>query len=143
LVAPVLLQEDGAPGWDFRYLPPSGAFLSMALGNIPASVISLSIRPDGEHQWRGHVWDPSWFLLHESIAAPIWFLFGWAAGTGTIAPRPHVLFLGFRVLTATFCRSDTIARLAGIGGFLFWLCISGYLAFIGIRWLARRLPLRH
>ena len=81
LVRPVLFQEAGAPGWDFRYdAPPAPESVFLILGNLPASAISLTLRPP---RHRGiDKWDPAWYSLHEAVAFPFWFLPGLAADVG-------------------------------------------------------------
>jgi hypothetical protein len=36
-----MLQESGAPGWDFRYdIPPVDEFEFLGLGNLPAMIVA-------------------------------------------------------------------------------------------------------
>lgn len=76
-VQPVsLIQEGGTVMWDPKTLPPTGPFMLIVTGNVPAGLISERLRPDAGALSYGPKWDRLWFALHEAIAFACWFVIG-------------------------------------------------------------------
>ena len=72
-----MLQEGGAPGWDFRYdVPVPEEYVFPGFGNLPAMILSSTARPRAYIQTRATLWDPWWFLIHESVSFSVWFVVG-------------------------------------------------------------------
>jgi hypothetical protein len=93
IIAPaMLLQDDSGVGWDPIYTPPPPEFMLLATGSMPAGMVSMSLRPKAWRVTRHKLWDPVWFLLHESLAVPFWFLIGWRIDLGRSQLRKLMLF---------------------------------------------------
>lgn len=139
MLRPVLLQEAGAPGWDFRYdatpAPESDFLISE---NLIASVVSLEVRPPRRHSLDR--WDPVWYSFHESVAFACWFLLGFAADVGFLRIgkwlRVHLWLCAAGVLLAA---TDVGGRIAAIAGFLFWIWLSLYVVVRVCAWGWKRL----
>ncbi len=125
----VMLQEAGAPGWDFRHdAVPSAAFALLSCGNLPVAVVSLIARPHAGAQSRKRLWDPLWFLIHESLSGLLWFGIGFLVDRGS--PRLATImkaYLGARCLLTLLVTIAPDVRIGASLEVLFWagLCLWG------------------
>jgi hypothetical protein len=139
IVHPALLQEAGAPGWDFRhvYIPPVEEYVFLGLGNLPACIVAVSIRPHGMlmPMTRGPLWDTSWLLIQESLAFPLWFAAGILADSrGGLFAGWCRWFIAARFLFAVFLLAPGIARLGLFAEILFWFALFGYALLRALAW---------
>lgn len=124
----MLLQEDAAVEFDLTALPPPDEFLVIMSGNPAAGFVSSTVRPHGGVRSRRRPWDPIWFLLHEALSFPCWYLLGAWLDKGW--PR-----LGFVMIMYLAIRAAVaIAGFYEIGWriqVLFWLGLTLYLLAFG------------
>jgi hypothetical protein len=145
IVKPVLmLQESGAPGWDFRHdAPLVDEFVFITCGNVPAGIVSSSLRPGALYaRFRGALWDPKWFLIQELISFPIWFAFGaYLDSKRRRLKRIVQWFLATRgAFAALFVFVPGVARLGSIAEGLFWIAAGIDTVVHGMGWIYRHLP---
>jgi hypothetical protein len=139
-MTPVLfLQDDSTVAWEPQYMPPGPEFVLLAFGNLPAAVISIVARPEAHIQNRKKLWDPIWFVLHETISFPLWFAIGvWVERGRVRLKKVMVGFLAGRFGFTAFLVVPGIMRLGSALEMLFWLCVSLYAIGIGLRCASRR-----
>jgi hypothetical protein len=145
LTKAVMLQEAGAPGWDFRNAPVPEEYAFLRVGNLPALIVSSIARPKAFNQIRSTLWDPWWFLIHELVSFAVWFGLGRAADFTGQRPRTMLWqFLALRGALAPFVTLPIIARLGVLLEGIFWLGVVIYLVARIFRWCYRVLAhLRH
>src|SRR5215471_4360226 len=124
----VLLQEGTTVEWDPQYLPPPRDFVLLAAGNLPAALVSCSLRPSAHFRTRRHLWDPAWFLIHQAISFPIWFLLGLGIDSERVRIRRVMLaFLSARALFALMALVSTNAsEIVGKCETFFWLAFGAW-----------------
>jgi hypothetical protein len=141
VVRPVaLLQEAGAPGWEFSHREPSPEFVFLDAGNPLATIVTSLTRPRAYIPTRKQPWDPFWFLIQESVSFPIWFLVGMWAERGH--PRLQEWGKGYLIFRAFCVVLLTTAATAQIGSRLaifFWLAVVLYVIAKFLGWTARNL----
>ena len=122
-------------GWEpTRYGPPEPRFALILTGTVPAGIISSAVRPEAGWQTRHRLWDPLWFLVHEAVAIPFWFLTGvWLDRGRSRLGATMQAYLACRIALA-------LLNLAGnaFGGSLqvfFWFGLAGYGVLRASRWL--------
>jgi hypothetical protein len=127
-----VVQEGSTVSWDPATLPIPAHFVLLATGNMPAAWVSLTLRPEAHVQSRTKLWDPVWFLIHESISFPVWFLAGfWIDSARSPIKRVMQFYLAARAGFAALALVPGAARTAGTMQIAFWLG----LAIIGIGWI--------
>jgi hypothetical protein len=141
LIPVFMLQESGAPGWDFRHdVPIPDEYALIGFGNLPAMIASSNARPSAYIQTRTHLWDPWWFLIQESVSFPIWFGIGVVAELATQRLRTILWwYLVCRGVFAVFATVSFIARLGSLLEALFWLGLVVYAAVTFFKWCYRSL----
>jgi hypothetical protein len=132
------LQEGVEVGWDPRQFRPSPGLVLLASGALPAAIVSLHLRPEADGQTRSNRWDPVWLLIHESIAAPLWFLIGlWIDLGRPSLIKPMWIYLLARCAFGLLYATVGGAQLGMLVQVLFWLWLAGYSVVHAVRWLAR------
>jgi hypothetical protein len=125
--AALFLQEGGSVAWD----PKTGLnepFMLIMSGNFPAGLISDVLRPQAGVVSRGHRWDRVWFLLHEAVAFPSWYLIGVWIDAGRFGlGKVMIAYLVVRFLIALTGFYDVGWRIQ----VLFWLGFTLWLAVLG------------
>jgi hypothetical protein len=144
ILKPVLmLQESGAPGWDFKYdVPPADEFVFIACGDLPAGIVSSSLRPGAlVARVRGPLWDPWWFLIQESVSFPLWFAVGaYLDSTRRRLTKTVQWFFAMRCAFAVlFIVVPGAARLGSVAEGLFWVVVGIYAIVHGMGWIYRHL----
>jgi hypothetical protein len=141
-VIPVLFQESGAPGWDFKYdSQPIEQFGFIGVGNLPAMIVSSNLRPGALlMSFHGPLWDPAWFLIQELISFPIWF----AIGVNLESRPPRFTrtvqwYLATRAAFTVFLLVPRVARPGTLVEMLFWVITAIYAIAVGIGWTRRKL----
>ena len=125
----------GVRGFDLAtYYPPPGPFLLLASGSITAGIFSSWIRPEAPRQIRHKLWDPIWFGIHEAIALPLWFIFGWAM-PGKAMRRYLAARAGFTVIGISWGGWSLFIFLQTV----FWICLVCY----GVSKLTQRIAMSH
>ena len=137
-----MIQDGATAAWD-PPPNPSPDIVLLALGNVPAAFVSWTVRPGASIPSRQHPWDPAWFLIHEAVCFPIWFLAGLGIDSGRVHARN--IMLGYLAVRAVFAllalRSGGLARGGGKLEFLFWFAFAMWLiAWCIIRAVARLRP---
>lgn len=111
-------------------------FALLLTGNLPAGILSGSIRPEAGWQTRHRLWDPVWLLVHEAAAIPFWFLMGaWLDSGRSNLARVMRAYLVGRIVLA-------LLAIAWAGNwwtvqFVFWLGFGAYGLLQGFHWLRR------
>jgi len=93
-------------------------------------------------QWRGKLWDPTWFLIHEATSFPIWFLIGVRLDSGRSRLRSLMMgYLAARVGFAVLSLPSpySAAKLGAVLEGLFWLGLGVYTAIAAAQWSLHRL----
>jgi hypothetical protein len=121
VLKPVMMQEAGAPGWDFRRFSPPDEAMFLGLGSAPAFMVTSIAGPDFYPRKSRRMWDPRWFLIQELVSFPVWLAIGAYADRGS---RKFAKWM-----YATF---SCVARLQCLSSFnswpgsaLFWNSSSG------------------
>jgi hypothetical protein len=116
--------------------PPEPRFALILSGTLPAGIVSGSLRPEAGWQTRHRLWDPIWFLIHQAVAIPFWFLMGaWIDGGRSRLGGTMQAYLVGRIALALLAMLGS-----GIGWklqVLFWLALTVYGAPMASRWLLR------
>lgn len=129
-------QDDGGVTWEPTHIdaPIPGFFQLLAFGNVPAAVISMSIRREAWYQYRTKLWDPVWFAIHEAISFPIWWLLGALAEASSRGFRRMLTYFIFgRIALAIFGIWQPYANLGALE-FLYWFALSVFLTIRLLRW---------
>jgi hypothetical protein len=125
-------QEDGtAVGWDVRscWDCTDPRFTLLASGTLPAGIISVSLRPGAGWQMRQKLWDPIWFLIHESLAIPFLFLLGmWIDAGRSRLGSSMWRYLAARGIFAPAFLALRVPHLGTMLQELFWLGLGCYAA---------------
>ncbi|HTR34428.1 MAG TPA: hypothetical protein VMH80_00905 [Bryobacteraceae bacterium] len=131
----LFLQESGVVSFDVRYVDPSPNFLFLTAGNIPAAFVSASFRPRAHIQTGTKLWDPAWFLIHESVSCLLWFLV--AVWTENGRARANGVMLGYlaaRIGAAPFQLFPIVAEVGWKLEVFFWLALATYVVALAIGW---------
>lgn len=124
----MFLQEDAAITFDPKTLPPPAEFLLVVTGNPVAGFVSTTARPEAGVLSPRRSWDPIWFLIHEAVSIPCWYLLGaWVDGR---RPRLGVVMISYLFIRFTIA----VAGQYEVGWriqVLFWLGITMYLLVFG------------
>jgi len=137
IVKPVLLQESGAPGWDFRFDPPP-QFLLLPTGDMPAFAIAEFFRPQRRLSLK-KPWDLVWFSIYEAASLVVWFAMGLSLDRGWLPiVRTMAGFLVVRIIFTASFGSGLVAELGYKVQTFFWLWVVAYVIFCGLRWVIRR-----
>jgi hypothetical protein len=129
----LFLQESSSIGWDPK-TDPSGQFMLLLTGNVPAGLISEALRPQAGMVSRERRWDPVWFLLHEAFAFSCWYLIGAWIDAGRFSLRKIMSgYLALRFLMAFTGVYDAGWRIQ----VLFWLSLTLWLVGLGSSYLLR------
>jgi len=132
--AALFLQEGGSVEWDLTTLPPPGPFILIMSGNPPAGLASSILRPQAGVVRRGHRWDPIWFLVHEAVAFPCWYLLGvWVDAGRFRLGKVMTAFLAWRVLIVFIGAYEVGWRVQ----VMFWWGFTLWLAWLGLSHLVR------
>ena len=138
-VRPVLFQEAGAPGWDFRHVPPPGEYLLLESGTFPALVVSGYLRPEARQIWPGHVFDSAWFSIHECAAFALWLLIGYGLDARFLRiPRAVTAFLLIRFMLVLLFEVRGVADNGYKLQTIWWLWFFCYFFFAAVRSVLRR-----
>jgi hypothetical protein len=137
----VISQEDEtAVGWDVRscWDCTDPRFTLLLSGTLPVGIISSYLRPQANWPMRQKLWDPIWFLIHESLAIPFWFLLGmWLdAGRSRLGSSMR-RYLAARGIFAPAFLALRIPHLGTMLQALFWLGLGCYAALRSLQWLLR------
>ncbi|MGO9093981.1 MAG: hypothetical protein ACLQGV_02050 [Bryobacteraceae bacterium] len=119
-------------------------YRSLALGTLPAGLISFAVRPEAEVPYCDRLLDPVWFSIHESIALFFWFLVGWKLDSSAARLRKLlVAYLGLRFAFALLGWLTPVAAQIGLViELLFWLGLTVLALVYGCLRLLRRLRTR-
>ena len=134
-VEPVFfLQEGGSVQWNPIFHPPD-EYLLLAAGTFPALLISAAIRPQWHLMTPAKLWDPIWFVVHESASVLIWFVIGRLLDSGFLRIRRlMVVYFAGRLGLALLLTTPYVAHIGWRILVLFWLGFCGYLIFSCVRW---------
>jgi hypothetical protein len=119
------------------YREPDPRFALILTGTLPAGIVSVSVRPEAGWQTRHRLWDPIWFVLHEAVAIPLWFLIGtWIDSGRSGLVRLMGSYLAGRIALALL--AIAIPWNGGVSlQILFWLGLAAYGALRASRGLLR------
>jgi hypothetical protein len=137
VITTVVLLQEVVP-FEPLSVPPSPKFVLLASGTLPAGIVSTYLRPEAGQQWRSRFWDPVWFLIHEAIAIPFWFVLGMLIDIA----RAHLgrlmwIYLLARCVFGAVDAAFGIAQFFVLLQFLFWLWLAGFGLVQGVRWFMR------
>ena len=65
-----LFQESESIPFDPKFIVPPAEFLLLASGTLPAALVSGAVRPEAHIVTSAKLWDPIWFLIHETESGP-------------------------------------------------------------------------
>jgi hypothetical protein len=134
-------QEDGpAVGWSVRscWDCEDPRFVLLSSGVLPVGIISASLRPQASRPTRQEPWDSIWFMIHEALAIPFWFLLGmWLDVERSRLGRSMRIYLAARGSLAPGLLALGIPRLATMLQIFFWLGLVCYAAVRSLLWLLR------
>ena len=82
--AGLLFQESGSVAFDPEFFEPPAEFLLLASGTVPAMLVSGAVRPKAHILTPAKLWDPIWFLIHESVSFLLWFGIGVSIDSGVM-----------------------------------------------------------
>jgi len=125
-------------GWDPSsvHWEPDQRFTLILTGTLPAGIVSASLRPEAGWQTRHRLWDPVWFLVHEAVSIPFWFLMGvWLDAGRSRLGRTMLAYLVGRIALGLL--AIPVAGNWWSAQVLFWLGLAAY----GALWGSRRLRL--
>jgi hypothetical protein len=131
-------------GWEptSRGGPSEPRFDLILTGALPAGIVSGSLRPEAGWQTRHRLWDPIWFLIHEAVAIPFWFLIGtWIDGGRSGLGRLMRGFLVGRMALALLAIAISANCWVALQ-ILFWLSLAVHGALRASRWLLRTVGTR-
>jgi len=133
---PVAMLQENAPQFEPKFdISPPGQYLLLALGNLPAMVVSENVRPRAWYQSRTKLWDPWWFLIHESVASLVWFGLGMYGDSGRLRLSKAIeRFLIMRCLVTPFVNIGWAARLGVLAEGLFWMGLIVHFIARGVKW---------
>jgi len=116
--------------------PLEPRFELIRTGTLPAGIVSGTVRPEAGWQTRHRLWDPVWFLIHEAVAIPFWFLIGaWLdTGRSRLAGTMQGYLVGRAALALLAIAAPANWWSAQV---LFWLGLGTYGALWAWRWLLR------
>ncbi len=134
-------QEGGSVEFEPKFEPEDLLFL--AAGNLPAMVVSGTLRPDGLWVSFRKRWDPAWFSIHEGISFLFWFGIGALLDSGVLRIRKSIGgFLIARSCFAAFLFLPGIARVGSRLEVLCWLAFGVYVLAVSLRWAFCKLQIR-
>jgi hypothetical protein len=140
-IEPVLLfQEGGSFVFDPKSIEPPAEFLLLASGSVPAMLVSGALRPEAHILTLARLWDPVWFLIHETISFLLWFGIGALIDSGLM--RIKKTMMAYLVTRFGFAVLLTWHRVADVGWrveVLFWLAFVVYAVIIWLRWAFSKL----
>jgi len=120
-------KESSSIEWDPE-THPSGQFLALMSGNLPAGLISEVLRPQAAMVSRERRWDPVWFLSQEVLAFSCWYLVGAWIDTRHLGLRGVMFaYLALRFLMALTGVYDVAWRFQ----ILCWLAFALWLVGLG------------
>jgi hypothetical protein len=118
-------------------------YRSLALGTLPAGLISFAVRPEAEVPYCRRLLDPVWFSIHESITLLFWFLVGWKLDSSAAWLRK--LLGGYLILRFALVPLCWLPAWSAVGSrveMLFWLVFFICALVQGAWWLLRRFSRR-
>jgi hypothetical protein len=133
------VQEGSRIDWDPTFVNPSPRFLLLAAGNLPAALISGTVRPRAHIQKPAQLWDPLWFGTHETISSVVWFLIGVGIDARCFLLRREMLaFLTVRAVCVALLPAFNLVRVVASLEAVVWLAFAIW----GVGWLVLRLVSR-
>ncbi|MBZ5575983.1 MAG: hypothetical protein LAP40_05425 [Acidobacteriia bacterium] len=126
-IEPVLLLQEGSIAFDPKFFDPPAEFSFVALGNVPAMLISGTARPEAHIVTRAKHWDPVWFGIHEVASSLLWLGIGVLIDSGRL--RMGRLMMTYLVARFSFVPLLLLRRVAGTGWrweMIFWLALVVY-----------------
>jgi hypothetical protein len=133
-------QEGGAVQFQPSFEPHELLFLGA--GNLPAMIVSGTLRPDGLWASFKKRWDPAWFSIHEGISLSFWFGIGALLESGGL--RIRKLMVGFLAARSSIVAFLFLPEIANIGArleVLCWLAFGVYVLAVALRWAFCKLQL--
>lgn len=138
MARPALFLQETAVSFDVRSIEPDPVFLFLIAGNMPAAIVSASARPHANLQTRKKLWDPTWFLIHESMSFVVWWLIGMQLDLGRFHLKKTTAgFLATRLVFVPLLVWSWVARLAEVIEIIFWLILAIYAIVWIMHWLFR------
>jgi len=133
---PVLFfQEGGSVAFDPKFISPPAEFLLLASGTLPAMLVSGTVRPEAHILTPTKLWDPAWFLIHETVAFLLWFAIGVSLDTGLLRIRNLMMvYLATRFGFAVFLLAHGVAAVGWRIEVLSWLAFGVYMVVVCLRW---------
>lgn len=135
-IEPVLFLQEGRVPFDQTFDLPEGEFLFLSNGNLPAALISTTVRPDAHIAKR---WDRVWFLTHETVSAMIWFALGWLLDSGILRLRKlAITYLAVRFFFVMFL-VHPVAEFGWRLEVVCWMALGAYCLVAALRWVFSKL----
>jgi len=141
--APVaFFQEGGSIHFEPRFDSTPEEFYFLAAGNLPAMLVSSTLRPEGSIVTSTKRWDPAWFSIHEGVSFAFWFGIGALFDSGVLRIRKLMVgYLVSRFGFAVFLLLPGIARIGSRLEVLCWFAFGAYLFVLALRWTFSKIRL--
>jgi len=133
---PVLFVQESAPvTFDLRFVSPPPEFELLASGTLPAMLLSNTVRPEALILTRTKLWDPVWFLIHETASFLLWFAIGVALESGFLRIKKSMMaYLAARVGFGALLTVHGVAEIGWRVEVLSWLAFGVYASVVCLRW---------
>jgi hypothetical protein len=122
-----------------EFILPPAETLFLASGNLPALLVSLTVRPEALRVTPAKRWDPIWFAIHEAVSFLLWFVVGILLDRGLL--RISKLMAAYIVVRFGFAAFLLVHGVAEIGWrveVLAWWAFVVYGIVLALRWILSR-----
>jgi hypothetical protein len=139
----VFVQEGGSVIFEPRFISLPDELLFLGSGNLPAMLVSDTVRPEVHIIKLSKRWGPVWFSIHEVVSLLFWFAIGVLFDVRVLRiGKLLVTYLAVRVGFTAFLFLHGAAAIGWRFEVLSWMAFGAYVVVLALRRLYSKTLLR-